>query len=261
MKSINSISVNDILWVRFEKYQINFRFGNVPSDIHFTIAFNDRNLDVNLHITRNVGDPNNKPKIEIARISKKILTEDVSLISKILIGSIVETIDIDKLIKENSDAIVFFPYDTFEQEDIKSLVEQNLLEVFDGKWRIKEKSKLKIETDIGDSIEAFSKSHKINEIIFDNLFELDGLYDKPIEAGSIITNQDEISVIRIDDNWFKFKEDIEIIDILTAFVGKDIADYLVFYTKKSIEVIKSAMSWEDTKVYNRPIILERRLHI
>src|ERR1700743_1741142 len=73
--TINHISFEDSLWIKFSEELISFGHKGLPSDVHFTISFDPRNEDINFHITRNVSNQLNKPKITIACIHKELFKE------------------------------------------------------------------------------------------------------------------------------------------------------------------------------------------
>ena len=55
---------------------------NIPKDVHFTIGYNPETREVNLHITRNVSDQSNKPKIVVVKFHLEALNEALPQIGK-----------------------------------------------------------------------------------------------------------------------------------------------------------------------------------
>jgi hypothetical protein len=93
-KEINTIKVDNIFRVTFGKHVISFWLQGMPRNIHFSISFNDNSGFVNFHVSRNVGDHNNKSKIEIARISKLDLKELEFVLGMTFLKSFLEPITI-----------------------------------------------------------------------------------------------------------------------------------------------------------------------
>src|SRR6185503_17889943 len=101
MTAINHISIKDTFWCKIEEYLISFGYKQLPSSVHFTIAFNKESKDVNFHITKNIGEKTLKPKIEIVRIDKNILRQVYPKLLKLAIRRMLATIDLEELQERN----------------------------------------------------------------------------------------------------------------------------------------------------------------
>lgn len=66
---INHISWEGTFRIWFEEHCTGIWWEGLPPDVHFTLSHRPQDNYVNLHVTRNYGDPRNKPKIEIARLN------------------------------------------------------------------------------------------------------------------------------------------------------------------------------------------------
>ena len=138
----NQISIEDFLWVRLQNAQFNFRYKGMPSDVHFTVAFNSKSEDINLHLTKNIqGDPNRKPYIRIAEINKNdfetFMNEDAP---KIMLQLILESFDLVKFKNKYGSDIGFISQDKKENY---SVIQKLLEEKFKEISRFKRKRRLK----------------------------------------------------------------------------------------------------------------------
>jgi hypothetical protein len=150
MSEINSISINEVFWVRFESHSINLGFKGLPLHVHFTISFSPKSDDINFHITKNNGTENDKPKIEILRINKQILEEDAEKLSLKLLFRVLEEIPFSEI-----DSAYFLPIGD-NNSDTSKLVENKMHEKFKDSMEMKGKKKLKMTGDLENKFKEFA---------------------------------------------------------------------------------------------------------
>lgn len=250
---LDYFSIENFGWINIRPHLISFVLNVLPSDIHFTIGFDERTSDVNLHLTKNVSDKDNKPKIKIIVIEKKLFEEIIPEITLNLLYSFLTPISIDEL-KTKYNEIGFLSFDKLEHFEGYSFNE--LLENYKENLKIERKRKLKIKKELQNDLLNFVSDERFQNKIFDLIDELPFEFDKIIDGGLIVTNDNVIQVIRINDIWYTFNLNLKPINILKSIVEPKLAEFLVERTKSFIEIIKTCNTYSDSEKYNNPIRLE-----
>jgi len=173
---MESISINDLLWIQWKNHLISFNYLGLPKGIHYTIAFNKNSPFVNLHLTKNTEQTNQreKPKIEICRIRKNDLFE---IAPEISIGLLFQILEEVQEIKNYQD-YYFIAFEEIEKEGIQKGIEKELFENFKDITKLKQNKRLKIKGEIEGKLEIFSENEEIQEMILNKL----GLFDYDINS-------------------------------------------------------------------------------
>jgi len=254
-KDIDHISINDIFWFQFKSHLFSFGFKGLPDNVHFTIGFDHRSPDINLHITKNVGDSTYKPKITIVCINKNLLEEIVPSLSLAMLNKFLQPIDLDELKSKYDYDLGFISFESFEHSDTYSLTEQKLIDSFKDISKFKRKTRLKIEGDIEKRLEFFSTSEDLQAAIFNNMVRLTTEFQKPVDGGMIISDDTVLQVIRFNDKWFTLRTELKSFDLLTTFINPKLAKHLIWKTMRALVTIKYAETFADTKKINKPVRL------
>ncbi len=254
--TVDYISINDIFWVQIKSHLVSFGFKGLPDNVHFTIGFDDRSPDINLHITKNVADSINKPKIRIICIDKILLEEIAPSLSLAMLNKILQPIDLGELKRKYNYDLGFISFDNFEHSKTYSLTEQKLIDSFKDISKFKRKTRLKIEGDIEERLELFSISEDLQSSIFDNMVELTTEFQKPVDGGVIISEDNTLQVIRFNYKWFTIRTDLKPFDLLKAFINPKLENHLIWKTKRALVSIKYAETYADTKQLDKPVRLD-----
>lgn len=258
--NLNSFSIENLFWIEVKSHQINFRFSSLPKDIHFTIAFNEKSKDINLHITRNVSKnektdfEEENPQLRIVVIEKKLFMDKIFDLFLDFITSILQPISINDLKKKYNNEVGFISFDNLEK--IEGISLSGLYERFKKVIQIKRKKRLKIKGKIEEDILNFVKDENLNNSIFNQIEDILIDYSKPIDGGIIFTEKNVMHVIRIYESWYIFNQNLSLIEIFRLLIEPKTADYLIEKIKREIEIIKECKSRTDSEKYNYPIRLE-----
>jgi hypothetical protein len=250
---LDYFSIENFGWVNIRPHLISFGLNVLPSDIHFTIGFDERTSDINIHLTKNVNDNKNKPHIKLVVIDKKLFEDVVPEIALNLLYSFLTPISIDEL-KTKYDEIGFLSFDKLEHFEGYSFSE--LLENYKENLKIVRNRKLKIKKGVQNDFLNFVSDKTYQNKIFDLIDELPIEFEKSIDGGMIVTNENVIQVMRINDVWYTFNLDLKPIDILKAIIEPKLAEFLVERTKNIIQIIDTCNTYSDSETYNTPIRLE-----
>lgn len=250
---INHVSINNGFWIQFKNHLITFGFKGLPEGTHFTIGFDDRSPDVNFHVTKNSIDPKDKPQIKIVVIDKLILEELSPKLIALIFDYLLQPLDIQELRKKYDYDLGYISFETLQNSEEATVVEHSLIERFKVISKFRRKTRIRIEGDIEKELETFATSKHIRQLLLDNTVVLSDESGNNIEGGMILTEDDTIQVIRINDQWFTLRSDIKLFDILSTVLNTRLALHIVWRVKRALIAMQYAKSYSDTEHMNRPI--------
>jgi hypothetical protein len=257
-KSIDYFSINDLFWVQIKEHLISFGFKGLPTDIHFTIGFDNRSPDINLHITKNTTDHTKKPKITVVTIDKTIFEQDINYLVLRLLNKVLQPFDINKHKNQYDYNLGFISFENMQSSSSASITVQGLIDSFKDISEIKRKTRLKINGDFESRLENFAKSEVIQSSIFENIVELTDEFTTFANGGMIISEENTVQVIRFNDKWFTLRTDLKPIDLLTILVNSDLAKLLYYKTIRALINVKNSNTYDETRQMNKPIRLGRK---
>lgn len=256
--TIDHISINDIFWIQFKSHLISFGFKGLPEDTHFTVGFDDRSPDINFHVTKNSVDPKDKPQIKIVIIDKQLLEEDTPPLTLAMLNKMLKPLNMEELKAKYDYDLGFISFDSLQNSEASSLTKQRLIDSFKDISRFRRRTRLKVEGDIDMRLESFATSKELQKSILGNIVELSEEFEKNVEGGMVLTEDNTLQVIRINERWFKIRTDIKPFDLLCAFVNPQLAKHLIWQTKRALIAVKNASKYSDTAHLNKPIRLVRQ---
>lgn len=258
VETIDHISINDIFWIQFKSHLVSFGCKGLPDGTHFTIGFDERSTDINFHVTKNTTDPKDKPQIKIVIIDKQTFEEVTPSLALSMLNKILKPLDMKKLKAKYNYDLGFISFDSLQNSEASFLTEQCLIDGFKDISRLKRKTRLKVEGDIEKRLESFATSEQLQQTLLNNKVELSDEFEKYVEGGMVLMEDNTLQVIRINERWFTIRTDIKPFDILCAFVKPKLACHLVWKTKRALVAVKHAKKYSDTENLNRPIRLIRQ---
>lgn len=252
------ISINDIFWIQFKMNLISFGFKGLPDKTHFTIVFDSRNPDINFHVTKNTANKKDKPQIKIVIIDKKLLEEVIPSIMIALLNKVLKPFNIKEYKDKFDYNLGFVSFESLQNSMYSYLNEQQIIDGFKDISRIKQKTRLKVEGEIETRIENFANSKELQNRVLDNIVELSDDFTNVTNGGIILTEDKLLQVIQINEKWFTIRNEIKPFDILCAFVNPNLAQLIIWKTKRALISLKNANKYSDTQHLNKPIRLVKR---
>jgi hypothetical protein len=256
--SINGISQPDLGWLRMEHQMLNFRLATLQKDMHFTISFDDRSLDVNLHLVRNTNHPVGKPRIEIARMSKTELNILLPDIQQVLMQIMIRPLTIQPLGRRSSRrrfGVAFLPFERFGPES-KDPLQKLLLETIKPQIR-KKRGIMKLLPTLEHHMEALAQSPKYKKIVENSLVWMRRTPPTGFQGGFLITRKFTGCAILANGRWYAIRQDINPLEFFLPFMERSLIDQLNERIQSAIKIVSLAQSALDSELHNKPI----RLHL
>lgn len=125
MEDLNKIVIEEKLMFRFADNVLNLWFEDLPKDVHLSLSINENNPDINLHITREVNNPGNKPKYEAFVIARNICDDIGNDFGRYILYKTLTEFDITKL----NSAVVpkFISHDNMKEHEFYFSIEEQLV--------------------------------------------------------------------------------------------------------------------------------------
>lgn len=254
---IDYISIEDSLWIQFREGLISFSHNGLPSDVHFTISFDPRSENINFHITRNVSNSFDKPKITIACIHKELFQELHNPLATAMFHKLFVPLDIRFWCGKYGKDLYYCSFNEFEKDKRKQELEEKMISGFKEISRIKKRTKLKIKGATEEKVTAMIASSKMKNLILVNLRRIPRKFTSPTDAGYLVTKKQILLFLREGDNWYQINQGVKPVELLMAGVDPEISAELITKFNESLPIVKIANSYRDTEPYDNPIILTR----
>jgi hypothetical protein len=253
LEEIDSISFSDLFWIQYKDDRISFRINGLPEDIHFTISWHKNSSKVNLHITKNVGDEGNKPKIVIAEFKKSIIEELVSLIPVCILNSLYSPISFKKYSRKSRKNIRLCYLDELEKHKFCIPIEEMVTQIFKEASTIKRK-KLRVRSNLENNFIPILHSAEMRFLFLSNLKSLNSrsFASGTNRAGVLFMGKKTFQFISSNGKCYIQRQKMTIYDLLTSFMKPELARSLINLTNEALEQIKNAETFNDTIPFNRP---------
>ena len=253
---IRNIHIENVFAAILQNHLFSFRYGILPSDVHFTLVFDEKLEDMNLHLTRNVGGKS-KPQIKILVVNKKMLLENVEVFSSNILNTVLEPFDMQEFAERNNLTVGFLSFNEMESSEAGNTIVEEQKRTLQPHSKVRSK-RLKISGDLNPSLEELFGSKKIIDLLDDQMKPVSFNNALPVEGGILLTETKHFHAIRIEKQWYFFRTDLSIFQLLRSLLDSKTAYCIICKTLDAIERVSTANTYEDTKPFNNPCRLELR---
>lgn len=251
---IRNIHIEKVFAAMLQNHLFSFRSGSLPSDVHYTLVFDEKLEDINLHLTRNVPEKS-KPQIKIVVANKQMLLANAEGFLHNLMNTLLEPFDMKEFAEKNNLTVGFLSFKEMESSGLSNLIVDEFKIALKPYSKVRSK-RLKISGDFNPNLEELFGSEKIIDLLYDQMkpVSFDNIF--PVEGGMLFTDTAHHHTIRIDTQWYFFRTDLSMFQLLRSLLDRKTAYHIICKTLDAIERIKVASSYEDTKPYNNPCRLQ-----
>ena len=231
---------------------------NIPKDVHFTIGYNAETQEINLHITRNVRDQSDKPKIIVAKFHLDALNEALPQIAKRMLNVFLVPVVVNTSRKRpkygRTEKRLFLDFSALESES--AYKEGEFLETAGKHFQKKGgKGKYEMMSSFIPGMEQWSRttfdSRGMRASIFP-LKKVDGA--KPV-TGYLISPEFNGMAMILDGGLYAIKTNITIREFADVILGKKIAMQVKASINGAIAIVSQAETYADTKDLSKPVRL------
>lgn len=217
-----NLEINDF-WCRLSDRVFNIGLGILPKNIHCTLVFDSLLADVNLHLTKNTANHDDKPQIKIVIIDKKVLSEMAEDILPPLFKNVLERFDMKSYREKHNDEVGFISLTEIENSHLETIVKKAIFEAFSDISKIKSNGrKLEIKGDLNSKLDNLVIESELVELIFNAAESIEESYEKAIDGGILMTQKEATHILRIDGEWYTFRN-LTVFELLSFFVTRKTA--------------------------------------
>ncbi len=245
MQDLTKISLEGKLMFRFTDNVLNLWYEGLPKDVHFSLSLNENNPDINLHITREVNNPGNKPKYEIFVIDRKICDDIGNDFGRYILHTALNEFDINNINSEVAPR--FISHDNMKEHEFYFSIEEQLSQAASNFLKYKGRKELRVKNNAIEELEKLTP----DELAFIELYnaapEVVEVNDEAIQSGIIITDKSAYSVIYYNGKWYLPNNNITLKDLMIGFCGEKLTRQLFYRLKKGITIVRKANSFDEVK--------------
>ena len=249
MQDLNKIVFEEKLMFRFTDNVINLWFEGLPRDVHFSLSLNTDNPDINLHVTREVNNPGNKPKYEVFVIARDICDDIGNDFGRYILYKTLTEFDVSKL--NSAVAPRFILHNTMNVHDFYFSIEEQLIQSASNFLRYKGRKELRVKNNAVEELEKLTP----DELAFIELYnaapEVVEMNVESMQSGLIVTDKDVYSIIHYNGKWYLPNNNFTPKDLMLGFCGEKLTRQLFYRIKKGIVLVRKANSFDDVKHLNK----------
>jgi len=252
-KKINRFKIKGLGWVQLNPHLLSFGYKNLPKDVHFTISWNSEK-DIDLHLTRNVSDKDDKPQIPILKFEKKVIKEDLEPIFLTMFFSILRKIEPEEI--REFKTTQYLSFTELNSNATNFSVDEKLHRHFKNNLK-KGVSRIEVTGDWMSKLETWVISDDMVAVVNENMAGFNKSIRNQVEGGIIVGPSKTLCVIKIFDEWFEFRDNMKPQEILRNLIPLELFNRIQENIKIGIDFIQSAKSKSDTAHF-KPIKLVRK---
>lgn len=249
---INSLSIEELFWTGIDEGRISFSFEGLPKSVHFTISWKNDN-NINLHISKNTGDGEDKPKIVIASWNKELAVKIISYMPSLVMGKLFERISFKVYSRRSRKNIRLIYFDEIENHKSIKNIERDATKIFKQNSTVKRK-KLSIKATIEKDFIPFTVSATMKALLLNNLRPLtsNSFASRIFRCGMIFLGNRSFLFISHNDKCFILKRKRTIQELLRFFMKPELVDELANEINRALVQIQDAKTFADTILHNKP---------
>lgn len=251
MQDLNKIVFEEKLMFRFTDNVISIGgFEGIPKDVHFSLSINKNSPDINFHATREVNNPDNKPKYEVFVIARDICDDIGNDFGRYVLHKTLTEFDITKL--DTTVKPRFISHDSMKGSNFYFSIEEQIRQSASGFLKYKGKKELRVKNNTIEELEKITPDELAFIGLYDTAPVLTEVDNENMQSGIIVTDENVYSVIRYSGKWYIPNNDITINDLIMGFCGEWLGRQLFYRTKKGIAIVRKANSFDEVKhLYKR----------
>jgi hypothetical protein len=245
-RPVDAFSFMDYL-IRFSKGVTNFRIPGLDNEIHFSISHHPNSDKFNFHVTRNVPDQENKPKVIICEIAKDDLYFWLKIAADQLFSLLYELIPPQYLRKAK--------YIAFD--DMKWLGKESA-EIMDSIGHYK-KRKLKLPDTLFRSIENHLKEPSVRYRIEYAVKPLSNVANSSFQAGILWKDSELFPVLLTPFGCYRQLDNLPLDGLLKLLPDQKLARRIYLKTTLAIKLVATAQTRQELAGRVTPIDISRTI--
>lgn len=254
LSNINNFSFRGLFWIQLTEDRITIESPFLPAKVHLTLAYNSSSDFVNLHWSKNIGEKEKKPKVEIFKINKVLMQEVFMENFYQFIYNLTEPIPGEHLVDEGGKQVDYVSLDDIESEGEKILIGSFTKSDYDI---IPKDQKLRVTADLTGKFQTIATNDTLIQLWKSNLKPISSS-NKDLEVGVMSAGGNSIAAMKLFGSWYRLKEEHSLESVLRGIVSPATIQQIKKQFLHGLAVIKDACTNEDTQEQNKKSVILQR---
>lgn len=253
---INHISLEGTFRIWFEEHCTGIWWSGLPVDVHLTLSHRPQDDYVNLHVTRNFGDPKNKPKIEIARLDKTACMTMLEAFNTVFLqhGWTKLQLNLSRVRHKKSSTHYFLPLDELQNHKRFFKLRQGMTNAFRKSSKVKQKRRLKIFKSIEKEMEQIAHDTALQKTFYKSFRKLPLLWGSEPKAGVLMSEEYTGFVILTSNGVYELNR-YALPEILSRLIQPELYAHFPKFIPFAIQQVSIAKTYQDTEHLDHPFPL------
>lgn len=248
---LNKLVIEDIWMIRFTEIVTSFWFQGLPGKLHFSVSHRPGDLYWNLHLTKNVKDEKDKPKITICEINTQGLTTDFENICRYFMSQILEPIPLHRNRRKQSGYLI-------KHEDLNNgkafgRFRKGMKGTFQKCLKRVGKKELRIRRNAESEMTAWASSRENRQRILSGLKCIPRRFSKNIEEGILLTEKETTGVIIAEGKLYRMKQGVAAQDVFLSLISPALLMQLHAKILHAIPRVLAANSYKQVERWDNAV--------
>jgi hypothetical protein len=248
---LSKLVIEDIWMIRFSENVTSFWFLGLPEKLHFSVSHRPGDLYWNLHLTKNVTDPTDKPKITICKISTQGLTTDLENLCRYFMSQILEPFPMHSNRRKQAGYLV-------KHEDLKNgkafgRFRKGMKSAFQKCSKRVGKKEFRVRKNAEEEMTAWAFSRENRHRILSGLRRVPRRFSKNIEGGILLTEKEVTGVVMVGGKLYRLKQGVAAQDVFLSLISPALLAQLHAKILHAIPRVLAASSYKQVERWDNPV--------
>lgn len=256
MNDFDSFSMGDIVWLQIKSNRFSFRFKGMPQSVHFTLARNPEKGHANLHLTKEVGNGKNKPRIDIVLLDKMFVDTVKNCLPALFMKACLKRETFKQYSRQQRKGIRVVFLDDVESQ-FQSLPLASDLEAVWNRHTTMKRGRIRVESEMAERLLPIVLQPSFKALLQQKKKRLSAsTFNSPtLRFGVLLINQKVIPFLAQGGACFLFKQGQTLATLLSKIMNPELASTLLNYINQSVQQIGAFSTKQEAEPYSHPFTL------
>jgi hypothetical protein len=243
---VNKLVLEDIFMIRSVSNVTSFSHPALPDSVHFSISHRPQDEYCNFHVSKNVADEKNKPKIEVCRIKREGLAPDFEILLKHFVFALLEPVN-------HKNGYRYADMQELQTHKRYARLRKSIFTTFQKHAKPKGKREFRITRSVQDGFKKWALEKKTQGSLFRNLKKLPNRFSHSIKGGILISQKECTGLFVINGLPYKLKATQEFDTVLEKFIEPGLLQTLTEKMFSAIRHVSVAQTYVEVEPYDKGI--------
>lgn len=256
MSDFDSFSIGDIVWLQIKSNRFSFRFKGMSQSVHFTLACNPEKGHANLHLTKEVGNGKNKPRIDIVLLDKMFVDTVKNCLPALFLKACLKRETFKQYSRQQRKGIRVVFLDDVESQFQSLPLASDLETLWDRHSTIK-RGRIRVKSEMAERLLPIVLQPSFKALLQQKKKRLSpSTFNSPtLRFGVLLINQKMIPFLAQGDACFLFKQGQTLATLLSKIMNPELASTILNYVNQSVQQIGAFNTKQEAEPYNHPFTL------